>query len=105
MTMEIEKMDGQKIILNNGSRLIVAELPGSPSVTFSVITKSGPFFDPVGKPGLSHFLEHLIFKGTKRYPDIDLITEILEKNGVVTGAFSYQYEFRTNTSFLKQFVA
>lgn len=83
-------MNIQKKLLNNGSRLTVIELPGSPSVTFAVIIKSGPFFDPEDKPGLSHFLEHLIFKGTKKYPDINLITDILERNGVTTGAFSYQ---------------
>lgn len=83
-------MNIQKKLLNNGSRLTVIELPGSPSVTFAVIVRSGPFFDSEDKSGLSHFLEHLIFKGTKKYPDINLITDILERNGVTTGAFSYQ---------------
>lgn len=83
-------MNIHKKTLNNGSCLTVVELKDSPSVTFATIVKSGPFFDPKDRPGLSHFLEHLMVKGTKKYPDINLITNILETNGVTTGAFTYQ---------------
>lgn len=88
----------EKIILKNSSSLIVVSLPCSPSTTFMVLVRSGPRFDPPSKSGLSHFVEHLSFKGTKKYPTNQALTEVLEKHGALAEAFTYQ---ETNAFWIK----
>lgn len=52
----------------NGLRLIYVEDPYSPIVTFQVWYKVGSIDEQRGKTGISHFLEHMMFTGTPRYP-------------------------------------
>jgi predicted Zn-dependent peptidase len=82
------KISKQK--LENGSNLTVINLPDSLSVTLLALSRSGPRFDPENKDGLSHFVEHLVLDGSKKFPDKNETARILEKEGIITGAFSYQ---------------
>lgn len=91
-------MKKERVTLKNGSPLIVISLPNSPSATFMALVRSGPRFDPSGKSGLSHFIEHLSFKGTKKYPTSYALTEALEKHGALAEAFTYQ---ETNAYWVK----
>lgn len=91
-------MSFQKSTLKNGSTLITVELPKSLSATFMIFSRSGPMFDPLGKTGLSHFVEHLFFKGTAKYPTSADLSRALEKYGAVSESFSYQ---ETNTYWAK----
>lgn len=52
----------------NGLRLIYVEDPYSPIVTFQIWYKVGSIDEQKGKTGISHFLEHMMFTGTPRYP-------------------------------------
>lgn len=54
--------------LPNGLRLIATELPHLHSVEIAVYLKVGGRYDSIGKAGLSHFLEHMLFRGTLDYP-------------------------------------
>jgi predicted Zn-dependent peptidase len=57
-----------KKTLPNGLRLIAAELPHLHSVETAVYVKVGGRYDALEKAGLSHFLEHMLFRGTLDYP-------------------------------------
>jgi len=48
----------------DGFRVLVEEVPGSRSVSVGVWVNVGSRDDPAGAPGLAHFIEHLLFKGT-----------------------------------------
>lgn len=54
--------------LENGLTVVVIPDRRAPVVTHMVWYKNGAADDPVGKSGIAHFLEHLMFKGTEKHP-------------------------------------
>lgn len=58
----------QKIILKNGLRLILVPLKQTKSVTVLILAGAGSRYESKQISGLSHFLEHMFFKGTKKRP-------------------------------------
>ncbi|WP_227440130.1 M16 family metallopeptidase [Methylobacterium sp. W2] len=54
--------------LENGMDIVVIPDRRSPIVTHMVWYRNGAAEDPMGQSGIAHFLEHLMFKGTERYP-------------------------------------
>lgn len=50
----------------NGLRLIVAETPGAFSVSCGVLVKTGSVNETAEENGISHFIEHTVFKGTEK---------------------------------------
>ena len=54
--------------LANGLEIVVIPDHRAPVVTHMVWYRNGSADDPVGKSGIAHFLEHLMFKGTKNHP-------------------------------------
>ena len=75
--------------LENGLKLVVIEDHRAPVVTHMVWYSVGGADDPPGKSGLAHFLEHLMFKGTKRIRPGEL-SQIVARNGGVDNAFTTQ---------------
>ena len=60
-----QRFVAETFFLDNGMQVVVAPNHRAPAVTQMVWYKVGAADDPVGKSGLAHFLEHLMFKGTK----------------------------------------
>jgi predicted Zn-dependent peptidase len=58
----------RKKTLPNGLRLVVVEMPHLHCVEIAVYLKVGGRNDPPAKAGLSHFLEHMLFRGTTEFP-------------------------------------
>ena len=54
----------EELVLANGMRFLLLERPGTPTVSFVVHVPVGSVHEPPGQTGISHFLEHLLFKGT-----------------------------------------
>ena len=79
----------QSFTLKNGSQLLFVSLANADSSVVMATVKSGPRFDPIGKGGLSHFTEHMLFRGTRRYPSRTKLAEVLERKGAQAEAFSY----------------
>ena len=78
----------QKRVLENGLTLITKELHDKPVVATVIWYRVGSRNEELGQTGKSHFLEHMLFKGTERYKkgEIDLITL---KNGGANNAFTW----------------
>lgn len=77
----------QEVILENGLKVLLLENHKSPAVTFQVWYRVGSRNEIDGKSGLSHFLEHMMFKGTDKvgpeeYP------RIIARNGGRSNAFT-----------------
>ncbi len=51
---------------DNGLRLIVKQMPGLMSVTMGIIVHTGASVESDAEDGISHFIEHMMFKGTKK---------------------------------------
>jgi len=58
----------RKKILQNGLRVVVVEMPHLHCVEIAIYLKVGGRDDPGDKAGLSHFLEHMLFRGTREFP-------------------------------------
>jgi predicted Zn-dependent peptidase len=71
----------QKSVLNNGLRVVSEELPYFRSVAVGVWLNVGSRDETRAENGLSHFLEHLAFKGTPRRTAFDLAREIDQIGG------------------------
>ena len=54
----------------------------------AVAVNAGCFNDPKGRPGLAHFLEHMIFMGSNKYPGENTFSEHLSQNGGDSNAFT-----------------
>jgi predicted Zn-dependent peptidase len=73
--------------LPNGLCLVVVEMPHLHSVEIAVYLKVGGRNDPAGKAGLSHFLEHMLFRGTSEFPsNLELETAFESIGGSVNAA-------------------
>jgi len=76
----------QKTTLDNGLRLITASLPHTRSVCFSVFIGTGSRYEADAEAGISHFIEHLLFKGTSKRPTAKEISEAIEGvGGILNG--------------------
>lgn len=74
-------MDYKLSKLKNGLRVLTVERPDLKSATITVWVGVGSRFEEKYKSGISHFLEHMAFKGSKKRPFIQEITETLDSMG------------------------
>ena len=72
--------------LPGGARVVLAPLPGRTSVSVSLLVGVGSRSEPKRLAGVSHFLEHIVFKGTRRYPDSRTVSEAVEGVGGILNA-------------------
>lgn len=81
-------MEYKKIILKNGLRLITVPMEHVQSVTVIIFVGAGSRYEKKDISGLSHFLEHMAFKGTKRRPTALTISSEIEGLGGEFNAFT-----------------
>src|SRR5438270_4454253 len=81
--------------LENGLQIVVIPDRRTPVVTHMVWYQNGSADDPPGKSGIAHFLEHLMFKGTKAHPKgfSDLVAELGGQENAFT-AYDYTAYFQ-----------
>ena len=78
----------QKITLDNGLRIILAPLPAFRSTTAIVLCGAGSRYEVRQTNGISHFLEHMFFKGTKGRPSAAEISHTLDSLGADYNAYT-----------------
>lgn len=71
--------------LDDGQTVIIKQVKNNPIVTIDTWIKTGSINENDQNNGVSHFLEHLFFKGTETHPSGDF-DKILESKGAVTNA-------------------
>ena len=79
----------QSYVLSNGMKVLVIENHRAPVVVSQVWYKTGASYEHDGITGVSHVLEHMMFKGTKKYPAGEF-SEIIAANGGEDNAFTGQ---------------
>ena len=77
-----------KSTLENGLRIITVPQKNTKAVTVLVLVGTGSKYEKKEINGISHFLEHMYFKGTKKRPSTQLIAETLDKVGGIYNAFT-----------------
>lgn len=75
-------------ILSNGVRLIIVPAKNSKIVTVLALVGIGSKYENKKNNGISHFLEHMYFKGTKTRPNPKSVAETMDKIGGVYNAFT-----------------
>ena len=81
-------MNFKKTTLPNGLRVITVPTKGNPSVMVLVVVETGSNYETKAQNGLSHFLEHMCFKGTTKRPKANLIAKELDALGAKNNAFT-----------------
>ena len=71
--------------LSNGQILIINEVHDNPIVTIDTWVRTGSINENDQNNGVAHFLEHMFFKGTQKYPT-GKFDQILESKGAITNA-------------------
>ncbi len=73
--------------LDNGVRLIVKQMTGLLSVTMGIIVGTGASYESKEQDGISHFIEHMMFKGTKKRTAFQ-ISDSMDAIGAQVNAFT-----------------
>ncbi|HYE22108.1 MAG TPA: pitrilysin family protein [Verrucomicrobiae bacterium] len=87
-----------KKVLKNGLTLLMVPIETAASVTMTVFIKAGSRYESEDQNGISHFLEHLHFKGSRKYPNAKKLSETVDSIGgefnAYTGKEHTQYFIR-----------
>jgi zinc protease len=86
-----EALGVKEFRLNNGLKVLLAENHSAPVLTYMQLFRVGSRDEGVGHTGATHFLEHMMFKGTKKFdPEKGLdSTELLNRIGAVSNATTW----------------
>jgi predicted Zn-dependent peptidase len=76
----------QKSVLQNGIRALSATMPHTRSISIGILVGAGSRYETPECAGSFHFVEHMCFKGSKRYPTARQISEAIEGVGGVMNA-------------------
>ncbi len=85
--------------LDSGSRVVTEAVPSVRSVALGLWVRTGSRDETPAQAGVSHFLEHLLFKGTKRYSAIE-IAEIFDGLGASVNAATGKESTNLHARFL-----
>ncbi|MDP4097490.1 insulinase family protein [Paenibacillus sp. P96] len=81
----------KQIKLNNGLRVVMEKIPNVRSVSFGIWVKTGSRHENEASSGISHFIEHMLFKGTERFSAKDIAEEFDAIGGNVNAFTSKEY--------------
>lgn len=74
-------MKYERTTLDNGIRVLVAPMPEARSVTVGVVVGAGSRYERREESGISHFVEHMVFKGSAKRPTASEISQAIESLG------------------------
>src|SRR5512142_2369702 len=76
-----KQFDAETFTLANGLQVVVVPFHRAPVVTQMLWYKAGAYDDPSGKSGIAHFVEHLMFRGTKETAPGEFSHVVAENGG------------------------
>lgn len=98
-------MTYKRTILKNGLRVITIPMPAFESATVMVMAGAGSRYETKQNSGISHFLEHMAFKGTKSRPTALAIASLIDslggENNAFTGKETTAYYIKTQSNHLE----
>ncbi|MDB4474741.1 insulinase family protein, partial [Opitutaceae bacterium] len=95
-----DKAEFRRFVLDNGLRVLLVSDPNFNKSGASLAVGIGQIDDPFEHAGLAHFLEHMLFLGTEKYPDVSDYGTFINTNGGYNNAYTstdltnYQFEVR-----------
>ena len=91
----LDESESRTIVLENGLKVLLVSDPELNMSAASMAVDVGSLMDPPEVQGLAHFLEHMLFLGTEKYPDVEAYGEYLSQNG----GYSNAYTARDHTNY------
>ena len=96
------------LTLSNGLKVIMNKNNNQPTTTIAVMVNIGSNWETKELNGISHFVEHLFFKGSKKYPTQRDLSLELEKYGAISNAFTTRemtcYHIKVNSDHLNPII-
>ncbi|OVA19405.1 Peptidase M16 [Macleaya cordata] len=96
-----DKREYRRIVLPNSLEVLIISDPETDKAAASMGVSVGSFSDPEGLEGLAHFLEHMLFYASEKYPVEDSYSKYITEHGGSTNAFTSSehtnYYFDVNT--------
>ncbi len=89
--LQASGLNVQEFTLENGLKILILEDHKAPTATFQVWYRVGSRDEKIGKTGLSHLLEHMMFRGTKKYGP-KTFSQTIQRAGGTDNAFT-SHEF------------
>lgn len=77
-----------RTVLPNGLRVVIIPMKNNPTVTVEVLVETGSYYEEKRFNGISHFLEHMCFKGTPTRPSALAINHAFDSLGAANNAFT-----------------
>lgn len=77
----IDDREHRYLELQNGLKVLLISDPDSDQAAAALSVGVGSLADPAGREGLAHFLEHMLFLGTEKYPEPDEYGEFISRHG------------------------
>jgi len=83
--------EDKQLVLDNGLVVLLKKSPELPVVSVQVWVKTGSIYETEQTNGISHFLEHLVFKGTEKYLVNQISKKIESYGGIINAGTSKEY--------------
>ena len=87
--MKLDELSFFERTLDSGLRALVVPMPAVHRVVINAQLRTGPAYEPVADNGISHFLEHMLYRGTKRHASAHDQADAFESLGGTLGASTY----------------
>lgn len=81
-------MKTEQFTLSNGIKVILIKCPKAKIISTNVLVAAGGRYETKETYGLSHFLEHMVFKGTEKYPTAKKFSKRIESIGGISNAYT-----------------
>lgn len=83
-----DRSEYRKVVLENGLKVVLLSDPDLNMSSAALSIDVGSLMDPVERQGLAHFLEHMLFLGTEKFPDEGEYQRFIRENGGSTNAYT-----------------
>jgi insulysin len=84
----LDKSEYRRLTLDNGLKVILLSDPKLNVSSAAMCVSVGAMSDPDGRSGLAHFLEHMLFLGTEKFPEAGEYGKYLKTNGGYSNAYT-----------------
>ena len=85
---QARERQSRTLVLKNGLQVLLVHDPEVHRSAAALSVGVGHLYDPDEKKGLAHYLEHMLFLGTKKYPKVDSYREYLAENSGQSNAYT-----------------
>jgi len=81
-------LNNKYLKLKSGLQVLRIPMPGVKSVTVLALCNTGSRYETPQEQGIAHFFEHIVFKGTKNYPNAQILASTIDAIGADFNAFT-----------------